>query len=80
VQIHKEGDEVTTVQTATRAWGLMLLILGGVGVMEGCTPKVEVVPSDKPITINLNVKIDHEIRIKIEKELQEALSEKNGLF
>jgi hypothetical protein len=26
------------------------------------------------------VKIDHEIRIKIEKELQEALSEKNGLF
>jgi len=48
--------------------------------MGGCTPRVEVVPSDKPITINLNVKIDHEIRIKIEKELQEALSEKNGLF
>jgi hypothetical protein len=80
VQTHEEGGKVTTVQTATRAWGLMLLILGGVGVMEGCTPKVEVVPSDKPITINLNVKIDHEIRIKIEKELQEALSEKNGLF
>ena len=58
----------------------MLLILGGVGVMEGCTPKVEVVPSDKPITINLNVKIDHEIRIKIEKELQEVLSDKSGLF
>jgi hypothetical protein len=46
----------------------------------GCTPKVEVVPSDKPITINLNVKIDHEIRVKIEKELQEVLSEKSGLF
>ena len=71
---------MTTVQMATRAWGLTLLILGGVWAMEGCTPKVEVVPSDKPITINLNVKIDHEIRIKIEKELQEALSEKNGLF
>jgi len=41
---------------------------------------VEIVPPDKPITINLNVKIDHEIRIKIEKELQEVLSEKSGLF
>ena len=71
---------MTTVQTATRAWVLVLLILGGIWAMGSCTPKVEVVPSDKPITINLNVKIDHEIRIKIEKELQEALSEKNGLF
>lgn len=71
---------MTTVQTVTRAWALTLLIASGVWVMGGCTPKVEVVPSDKPITINLNVKIDHEIRIKIEKELQEALSEKNGLF
>jgi YnbE-like lipoprotein len=53
---------------------------GGVWALGSCTPRVEVVPSDKPITINLNVKIDHEIRIKIEKELQEALSEKTGLF
>ena len=71
---------MTTVQTATRAWALALLVSGSVWTMAGCTPRVEVVPSDKPITINLNVKIDHEIRIKIEKELQEALSEKNGLF
>ena len=80
MQTHEEGDKVTTVQTAIRAWGLTLLILGGVWAMGGCTPRVEVVPSDKPITINLNVKIDHEIRIKIEKELQEVLSEKSGLF
>ena len=80
MQTHEEGDKVTTVKTATRAWGLALLILGSVWAMTGCTPKVEVVPSDKPITINLNVKIDHEIRIKIEKELQEVLSEKSGLF
>ena len=80
MQTHEEGGKVTTVQTATRAWGLALLISGGVWAMGGCTPRVEVVPSDKPITINLNVKIDHEIRIKIEKELQEVLSEKSGLF
>ena len=80
MQTHEEGNQVTTVQTATRAWALTLLIASGVWAMGSCTPRVEVVPSDKPITINLNVKIDHEIRIKIEKELQEVLSEKSGLF
>mgnify|MGYP003599128180 FL=1 len=25
----------------------------------GCTPKVQIEPPDKPITINLNVKIEH---------------------
>ena len=66
--------------TTIRAWVLVLLLSGGVWTLGGCTPRVEVAPSDKPITINLNVKIDHEIRIKIEKELQEVLSEKTGLF
>ncbi|NKB76839.1 MAG: YnbE family lipoprotein [Gammaproteobacteria bacterium] len=46
----------------------------------GCTPKVEVTASDKPITINLNVKIEHEIRVKVEKELEDILSEDSGLF
>jgi hypothetical protein len=78
--MHEEDDRVTTGKTVTRAWVLALLVSGGVSGIEGCTPRVEVVPSDKPITINLNVKIDHEIRIKIEKELQEVLSEKSGLF
>ena len=79
MQTHEEGDKVTR-QTATGAWGLALLMSGGVWAMGGCTPRVEVVASDKPITINLNVKIDHEIRVKIEKELKEVLSEKSGLF
>ena len=71
---------MTTVKTATGTWVLALLMASGVWALGGCTPRVEVVPSDKPITINLNVKIDHEIRVKIEKELKEVLSEKSGLF
>lgn len=46
----------------------------------GCTPTVQVAPPDKPITINLNVKIEHEIRVKIEKELDDVISEDSGLF
>ena len=46
----------------------------------GCTPRVEMATPDKPITINLNVKIDHEIRVKVDKELDEVLSQDGGLF
>lgn len=46
----------------------------------GCTPKIQVEPPDKPITINLNVKIDHEIRVKVDKELDEVISPDSPLF
>lgn len=49
-------------------------------VAAGCTPRVEVAAPDKPITINLNVKIDHEIRVKVDKELDQVLSNNSGLF
>lgn len=58
----------------------VFLLLSFSLLVVGCTPKVEVVPPEKPITINLNVKIDHEIRVKVEKELDEVLSEDSKLF
>jgi hypothetical protein len=39
-----------------------------------CTPTVKIEPPDKPIVINLNVKIEHEIKIKVDKELDELLN------
>ena len=56
------------------AWGGLLLTLGA------CTPRVEVAAPEKPITINLNVKIDHEIRLKVDKDLDQVLSNDSGLF
>lgn len=46
----------------------------------GCSPTVKVASPEKPITINLNVKIQHEIRVKVEKELDDVFSEDSGLF
>jgi hypothetical protein len=54
-------------------WGVMWLMMGA------CTPQVEVM-TDKPITINLNVKIDHEVRVKVDKDLDKVLSPDSGLF
>jgi hypothetical protein len=45
-----------------------------------CSPTVKVEPPDEPITINLNVKIEHEIRVKVDKELEDIFSEDSGLF
>ena len=46
-----------------------------------CTPRVELAPPEKPITINLNVKIEHEVRVKVEKDLEdEVFSEDSDLF
>jgi type IV pilus biogenesis protein CpaD/CtpE len=49
-------------------------------LLGGCAPTVKVEAPDKPIEINLNVKIEHEIRVKVEKDIDELLSENEGLF
>lgn len=56
------------------------LMLAYFTAISACSPTVRVEPSDKPITINLNVKIEHEIRVKVDKELDSILSEDSGLF
>ncbi len=47
--------------------------------MYGCTPTVQMAAPKEPITVNLNVKIQHEIYVKVDKEVDELFSEQ-GLF
>lgn len=49
-------------------------------LVAGCTPRVEVAAPTEPITINLNVKIDHEVRVRVEKDLDKVISKDSGLF
>lgn len=49
-------------------------------VILGCTPTVQVAAPKEPITINLNVKIKHEIYVKVDKALDDVISESSGLF
>lgn len=48
--------------------------------LAACTPKVQVAMPAEPININLNVKIQHEIFIKVDKQLDELFSDDSGLF
>lgn len=45
-----------------------------------CSPTVEVKAPEEPITINMNIKIEHEVRIKVDKELDDVFADDSGLF
>lgn len=45
-----------------------------------CSPTVQVAVPNEPITINLNVKIKHEILIKVDKEIDSLFEENSDLF
>lgn len=51
-----------------------------VPLVVGCAPTVALKAPEKPITINLNVKIDHEIRVKVDKDLEQLFSKDSELF
>lgn len=58
----------------------IMLLSGFLLLLGACQPKVKVEAPDKPIVINLNVKIEHEVRIKVEKDIENLLKENPDLF
>lgn len=56
-----------------------VLLLAGL-VIGGCSPTVKVEAPDKPITINMNIKIDHEIRVKVDRDIDNALNKRTDIF
>lgn len=53
------------------AYPVLLLTL----VLTGCTPTVKVEAPDKPIEINMNVNIRHEILVKVERDVEEMFED-----
>lgn len=45
-----------------------------------CKPTVKVEAPEKPITINMNIKIDHEIRVKLDRDIENMLDERKDIF
>lgn len=55
---------------------MMVLFLG----LSACQPKVQIIAPDKPIEINLNVKVDQEVRVRLDKEVEDLISDNPDLF
>lgn len=48
--------------------------------LAACAPTVKIEAPDKPIEINLNVKIEQEVRVKVERDLDKAIADDPALF
>ena len=61
--------------------GAILAVTLSAGLLlSACQPTVKVEAPDKPIEINLNVKIEQEVRIKVEKDVEDLLANNEELF
>lgn len=58
----------------------LFIVLVLLASLSGCTPTVQVVAPREPIEINLNVKIQHDIRIRVDKELEGLFEEDSDVF
>ncbi len=48
--------------------------------LAACTPKVQLEAPKEPITINLNVKIEHEIKVMVDQDLENLFDEDDDIF
>jgi hypothetical protein len=57
-------------------------LIGGLAAtaLAACTPTVKVEAPDKPIVINLNVKIEQEVRVKVDRDVDTLLQDNPNLF
>ena len=60
--------------------GLAFVPLLLMSALSACTPTVQVAMPSEPITINLNVRIEHEIRVKVDQELEDVFAQNEDLF
>lgn len=48
--------------------------------LAACTPTVQLAAPSDPITINLNVKVKHEVLVKVDRQIDTLLEENSDLF
>ena len=62
-----------------KLWVTMCVAIAA-AALAACQPTVKVEAPDKPIVINLNIKIEQEVRVKVDKEVEDLLKKQPDLF
>lgn len=65
--------------TPNRLAFVLAPLIAGLGV-SACTPSVRLEAPREPIEFNVNINITQEVRVKIDRELEEAFKENPDLF
>jgi hypothetical protein len=58
----------------------LLNSLAFASMLAACTPTVQVQAPDKPIEINLNIRIDHRVKVEIDRDVQQAIKANPDIF
>ena len=72
VRIQENNSGQRTGGDKMNRLGMLIVLLF---MATACTPTVKVEAPDKPIEINMNINIKHEILIKVEKQVEELLED-----
>ena len=62
-------------QTDGGAMNRLIILSAILFLAVACTPTVKIEAPDKPIEINMNINIKHEILIKVEEQVEELLED-----
>ncbi len=57
-----------------------VLIPLSVLLLPACTPTVKVEAPDKPIEINMNVNIEHHVKVEIQRDVKDAINKNEDIF
>lgn len=50
------------------------------GLASACQPRVAVEAPKEPIVIHMNIKIEHEIKVKVDRELESLFESEKDIF
>ena len=57
-----------------------IFLAGAALAVAACQPTVRVQPPEEPITINLNIKLDAEVRVKLEEAAKHDIESNPDIF
>lgn len=57
-----------------------ILLTSLLASLSACTPTVKLEAPDKPIEINMNIKIEQEVRVRVERDLDKEILANPDLF
>lgn len=68
------------VQGGNIGWRVAASVLLMAGALIACQPKVQVEAPKEPITINLNIKLDADVRVRLEERAKQDIQRNPGIF
>lgn len=57
-----------------------LMTFIALALVSACTPTVKVEAPDKPIEINMNVNIEHHVKVEIDRDVKKAIKNNKDIF